>query len=733
MTKKSSHSIGKDFDFYISVISVVILAVTIALVVIAIFDKNSHGEASIGSFDVIDFNNGWTLDTDNQQLDISLPYQLNIVRGQMGTVTNTLPENLTDNMSLMLRASMEDVYVYVDGELRSEYSSDGIDNLSYYLPSAYIVTELNSADSGKDIRIDIRFKATGVINEITIGHGNNVWYPIIVNSIPVNLAAIIVLILGIILSATLVFLNKTLVRSNAARYLGFLMLDIALWVLSESSIRQFIFRHASLSGIFAYLSVELTGVFACMYFDAVQHQTYHRIYRVVEGIMLAQLLLNIGLFMTNIKEFYQTLMFSHVWLGVGILVALTLIIKDLISKEIRKYRITAIGIVCFLVSSVAEIIGFYQTRIQGFGTFACIGLVFLMTFTIVQALVDEAEMAIERERKQFRVLSNAIETVASSIDAKDEYTGGHSERVGEYAEKLARRVAVDYGFSEEDILRIKYIGLVHDIGKIGVADTVLNKAGRLTDEEFSLMKKHTEIGYEIMGATGESMEGLLDGIKYHHERFDGKGYPEGLSYTDIPLIARILSLADSYDAMTSNRVYRKRLSDEEVRNELLRCSGSQFDPALTDAFVKLIDDGELVISTENGMATDQDGNVLISAKLENRLHSDLLLNKANITNPSHVRMMCYVIKLMEKKQRKITVVFCGPDLSKLTDDSSVDEAWKSINTVSKEFLSGQDMVIRYSNEFNAMAIFDRTDAEINGFYDRLKEGCPDCIVFNIND
>lgn len=160
---------------------------------------------------------------------------------------------------------------------------------------------------------------------------------------------------------------------------------------------------------------------------------------------------------------------------------------------------------------------------------------------------------------------------------------------------------------------------MHDIGKIDVTDSILNKAGRLTDDEFCLMKKHVDIGAELMTGIGENIDGLIDGILYHHERFDGKGYPNGLSDTDIPLVARIICIADCYDAMTSNRVYRKRLSNEYVRAEFVKCSGTQFDPVLTEIFVRLIDSGEMVPYTVDGLATTKTGDVLKSSLLENYL------------------------------------------------------------------------------------------------------------------
>lgn len=254
-------------------------------------------------------------------------------------------------------------------------------------------------------------------------------------------------------------------------------------------------------------------------------------------------------------------------LGALFIVTFTIIniVNDIRSKRIRQYLVTAFGIAGLLVMTVFELVGFYITRFRVFGIFACSGLVILAVATVVQVLIDQMREAKERHNEQTQMIVNTIETIAMAIDAKDEYTGGHSERVGQYAAILARGMAADYDFSEEDILRIHYIGIMHDIGKIGVADTVLNKPGRLTESEFSLMKKHVEIGAEMLAGMNDSISGLVDGIRYHHERFDGKGYPEGLSDTEIPLVARILCLADCYDAMTSNRVYRKRLTDEAVR------------------------------------------------------------------------------------------------------------------------------------------------------------------------
>lgn len=148
------------------------------------------------------------------------------------------------------------------------------------------------------------------------------------------------------------------------------------------------------------------------------------------------------------------------------------------------------------------------------------------------------------------------------------------------------------GYSEEQVANVKYIGLLHDIGKIGIPDSILNKPGRLTDTEYAIMRKHAEIGGNILSGN-KMIDGLDEGARFHHERYDGRGYPLGLAGENIPEMARIIGIADAYDTMTSNRVYRKRLTDEDVISEIKRCAGSQFDPKLTEIFVKMIENGKL--------------------------------------------------------------------------------------------------------------------------------------------
>lgn len=191
----------------------------------------------------------------------------------------------------------------------------------------------------------------------------------------------------------------------------------------------------------------------------------------------------------------------------------------------------------------------------------------------------------EKTKENERLFLDVVASLADAIDAKDTYTNGHSGRVAKYSKEIARR----YGYDEKRQDDIYMMGLLHDVGKIGVPDEVINKPGRLTDEEFETIKKHPTIGGKILGNI-KGMPTLASGAKWHHERFDGKGYPEKLKGNEIPEEARIIAVADAYDAMTSNRSYRGYLPQETVRGEIEKGKGTQFDPEFAQIMLSMIDE-----------------------------------------------------------------------------------------------------------------------------------------------
>ncbi len=236
-----------------------------------------------------------------------------------------------------------------------------------------------------------------------------------------------------------------------------------------------------------------------------------------------------------------------------------------------------------------EILGYRQTTYTQYTLFwvivvsAGIWVVGFLTYLIVSIRMRAYERRRENDAK---IITQTMKTFAGMIDAKDPYTKGHSARVSLYAQELGKRI----GMSKEEIRNLGYIGLMHDCGKIGVPDNVLTKPAKLDAQERKIVEEHTTRGgYVLENFT--AIEGIRDGALYHHERYDGKGYPKGLKGSEIPLCARIICVADAYDAMNSDRCYRPRMPREKIVKELNDNSGKQFDPDVVVHMLAMIREG----------------------------------------------------------------------------------------------------------------------------------------------
>lgn len=226
----------------------------------------------------------------------------------------------------------------------------------------------------------------------------------------------------------------------------------------------------------------------------------------------------------------------------------------------------------------------------------------LLGFTIVWIVCLASTIAVNMNTKRFieqrkrdeKAIEQTMQTFVNFIEAKDPSTSGHSLRVAEYSRMLAEKL----GFYEDECNQVYYIALMHDCGKIYIPDEILTKPGRLTDEEYEIMKKHTVYGAEIL-RDFTSIDGMGSGALSHHERYDGKGYPNGISGEDIPIIGRIICVSDAFDAMNSRRCYRSSLSEEVIISELKNNRGKQFDPVIVDCLLALINSGRIKFSDTN--------------------------------------------------------------------------------------------------------------------------------------
>ena len=309
-------------------------------------------------------------------------------------------------------------------------------------------------------------------------------------------------------------------------------------------------------------------------------------------------------------------------------------------KKFRK--LVSIPLIIFsIIPIVATIVQLFAYGVS-LTNIACVGMaIILYIFTLIDLNVSvekakqrEIELLKEEQKKMRTLFEQTATALANAIDAKDEYTHGHSMRVAEYALQIAQKAGKDENYRSE----VYFAGLLHDVGKIGVPSSIINKDGKLTNEEFAEIKKHPVIGKQILSSIDKSPY-LSIGANYHHERYDGRGYPEGLKAEDIPEMARIIAVADAYDAMTSKRSYRDPIPQDKVREEIVKGIGYQFDPKFAVIMLNLIDVDTEYNMKEKEQVQELAGKNMLECNENRSVYSEGLRLTAEIT---HFKMRCKV-------------------------------------------------------------------------------------------
>ncbi len=273
---------------------------------------------------------------------------------------------------------------------------------------------------------------------------------------------------------------------------------------------------------------------------------------------------------------------APIWLLLG-----TIYIGLILEGRMRVFMLTLNFIVltaCWIVAYLyPDLVTEYSRGGNYFDSIAGLFIVSGIVYTLILFCISLFRRE-EKSKNLRRLFEQTATALVNAIDAKDEYTHGHSSRVAEYSRKIAEL----YGKSREECDEIYYIALLHDVGKIGISESIINKTGKLTDEEYEAIKQHPVLGSKILKSITEYPD-LIIGARHHHERYDGRGYPDRLKGDDIPEIARIISVADAYDAMTSKRSYRDPIPQQSVREEIVKGAGTQFDPTFAKIMQHLID------------------------------------------------------------------------------------------------------------------------------------------------
>ena len=537
--------------------------------------------------------------SDGTTQKISVPGTYNVPAGETMVITTILPKDF-DASTIAIRSSLQDVNFYVDGSLRMQYTTRDTRLVGKNSASRYIFCPTSQNDAGKELRIELTTYTSnysGIVNQVFCGDKADIWQEIYSHYGSTTYIAIFILLAGII--SILFSLTFEIVYHTHfdMEYLSWCMVMGAIWMLGESKFRQVLVPNASALGSLCFVMILLGPIPLLLYADNVQNGLHRQLYRWIIGITLLNFTISSVLTVTNVADYIETLPVGQlILIGTFFMIFIHLCMYTRANKN-RSDHILLLGLLISMVCVSAESISVYFVTSLS-GLFLGIGMLILLFVNLLRTIrniidieTSRQQQELEKKQKQTEEMSlQMMETLSTTIEAKNEYTCGHSHRVAEYA----ALIAAELGWSSENIQNLKYAAYLHDIGKIGIPEMLLNKPSQLTDEECDLIRNHTIIGAEILKDVAFAPY-IAEVSRSHHERYDGCGYPDGLKGTDIPIHARIITVADSYDAMNSRRIYRNALPPEMIRNEFEKNRGRQFDPQITDIFLKLLDEDHIVL------------------------------------------------------------------------------------------------------------------------------------------
>ena len=536
---------------------------------------------------------------DGSREKIAVPGRYDVAAKETMVISTVLPADF-DKTALAIRGSLQDVTFYVGDELREVYDTSDTRLFGKNSASRYVFCPTSAADAGKEVRILLRTNTSqyaGVVNAVYWGDKVDIWQYLFRCHASETIIAAFILFAGVVTILFSIALGVAYKTKFDMEYLGWCMIMGAIWMLGESKLRQLFLPNASAIASLCFVMILFCPVPILFYVDTILCGRYHRLYQIIGYIATGNLFVCSFLHMFGILDYIQTLPLGHLMLVATLAVVLITTIRTLRHSTDKADRLVLAGLIVIFITVVIETIAtYYMVTISGI--FLGIGLLILLFINILRTIarirnleLERRQKEMHRRREQMEKLSlQVLRTLSTTIETKDEYTRGHSHRVGEYAALIAREL----GWSQEEIINLKNTADLHDIGKIGVPDTILNKPTKLTEDEYIIIKDHTVIGAEILKNI-TLIPHAAEVARSHHERYDGTGYPDGLKGEDIPLYARVIAVADSYDAMSSRRIYRSALSRQEICEEIRSNQGKQFDPVIAEVFLRLLTEDRLQV------------------------------------------------------------------------------------------------------------------------------------------
>ena len=401
-------------------------------------------------------------------------------------------------------------------------------------------------------------------------------------------ATILIGILFVIAGVT----GQIVMKSTGIDFISFGITCVMIGFIgfNDTLLLQILTGRPELIRVTEYMCLVFIPFPALSFFSSTTGKSHSKLLSGMFVVCLLDFFLQVGLTIKGLSDYYYLVYISQFIILVGFLIAVVIVCIAIRQGKIKKTLFWSVvwGLSACLFGTVIDMLRYYFFKSYGSLTFTRIGVLAFTAFMGIYLYKDHID-SLKQKQKESTVLASEVSAAfAKVIDMKDKYTNGHSERVATYTAMIAKEM----GYDAETVEKYYRIGLLHDVGKVGIPKAVLNKPGKLTDEEYDVIKSHTLKGYEVLKDISVIPE-LAVGALAHHERHDGTGYPNGLAGDEIPPVARIIAVADTFDAMYSDRQYRKQMDFEKALSRIREASGTQLNPEVVAAFFRLVDRGDI--------------------------------------------------------------------------------------------------------------------------------------------
>ena len=540
---------------------------------------------------------GWELDSHEI---VSLEY----LPPEALTLSRELEETRGERVSLCLK-SIDTVFdVYADGELL--YSYHPVIPKRLGVSYGMYVHTVAIPEEAKTLSLHAQplFDGTSpsfhdVVLEEAGAYMNRLYRD---NLLPFMRSSVI-LAIGVLFLTVGIF-GQIIMHTAGLDFVSFGLLSILIGFtgFNDTLLLQVLTGHPALIRVITYVCLIYIPYPIVSFFTSATGCSGSKIVPAFLVLCLANFGLQVLLTHRGVTDYYYLVYLSHSFIVLALLAISYMVLRAIRRRTIRKELLLSltIGLSACLLGTGVDICRYYLGQSYGSSSYSRLGMLIFTLLMGIYLFREQTRVLREKQKENATFISEITTAFAKVIDMKDSSTNGHSFRVAEYTAMLAREL----GLEEETVEKYYRIALLHDVGKIGIPKAVLNKPGKLTQEEYEIIKSHTTKGYDVLKDISIMPE-LSVGARSHHERPDGLGYPEHLSGEEIPRVAQIIAVADCFDAMYSNRPYRSRMNFEKAVSIIQEVSGTQLTPDVVDAFLRLVAKGKFKAPDDDGLGSTE--------------------------------------------------------------------------------------------------------------------------------